>query len=88
MTIGFVWDDTKGQYVLKDQSESVLMEVGSGKFGMFGVSTAQDAHIGDSTASHADATTFANVTTFLNAFSAKVNDILVTLENYGLLKKS
>lgn len=86
--IGLFWDDSKGQYVLLDKSGSVLQEIGSGKFGLFGVSTAQDAHIADATASHADATEFSGVTTFLNALGVKINDILTTLENYGLLKKS
>lgn len=86
--IGLFWDDAKGQYILLDKSGSVLQEVGSGKFGVFGVSTGQVTHIADATTAHVATDNQAAVASTLDVLGTKLNSVLSALENAGFVKKS
>ena len=82
-----VYDSNVGGWVVK-AGNSVIWVAGKNGAGWFGKVVAQQSHIADATASHAEATTFANVATDVNALGVKINSILTVLENYGLVKTS
>ena len=82
-----VYDSGLGGWVIKSGS-GVHFLVGPNAAGFFGVYSAQQSHVDDAVASHAEATTFANVATDLNALGVKVNSVLAVLEAFGLTATS
>ena len=83
----FGYDHINDEFVVKNDDDTWL-RCGEGQFGLFGLRVAQQSHVADAVASHADATTFANVSTFLDALGAKINEVLVLVENVGINAKS